>query len=156
MSGAEMDDLLQGFGHDQKELTRILHSIQAESGYIPSEAIRRVAEHLNITENEVYGVLTFYKAFRLQPRGRHLVTVCQGTSCHVRGGAEVFEEMKKALGIEPRGTTTDRMFSLETVNCLGCCAIGPTVVIDGTYYSRVSVEDVRSLIAEYRRRKSSP
>jgi len=151
-----MDDWLEGFGHDQKELTRILHRIQAESGYISPEAIRLVAQHLNITENEVYGVLTFYKAFRLQPRGRHLVIVCQGTSCHVRGGAGVFEEMKKELGIEPGGTTEDQMFSLETVNCLGCCAIGPTVVIDGTYYSRVSVEDVRSLIAEYRKRKSFP
>jgi len=151
-----MDDWLEGFGHDQKELTRILHRIQAESGYISPEAIRLVAQHLNITENEVYGVLTFYKAFRLQPPGRHLVIVCQGTSCHVRGGAGVFEEMKKELGIEPGGTTEDQMFSLETVNCLGCCAIGPTVVIDGTYYSRVSVEDVRSLIAEYRKRKSFP
>ena len=153
MTGLEMDDLLRGFGREQKELTQILHQVQAEYGYIPPQAIRRVAEHLNTSENEVYGVLTFYKAFRLQPRGKHLVTVCQGTSCHVRGGARVFDEMKKELGVEPGETTPDRMFSLETVNCLGCCAIGPTVVVNGTYYSQVSVEDVHSIIAEYRKRK---
>lgn len=148
MTGAEMDDLLGGLGRELKDLTGILHKIQEHYGHISPQAIRRVAEHLNITENEVYGVLTFYKAFRLLPRGKHLVTVCQGTSCHVRGGAAVFAEMKKELGVEPGGTTLDRSFSLETVNCLGCCAIGPTVVIDGTYYSRVSPEDVNSLIAE--------
>lgn len=153
MTGVEMDGLLRGLGRELKDLTRILHKIQAECGYISPQAIRRVAEHLNITENELYGVLTFYKAFRLRPRGKHLVTVCQGTSCHVRGGAEVFEEMKKELGVEPGGTTPDRMVSLETVNCLGCCAIGPTVVIDGNYYSRVTCKDVNSLIAECQKRK---
>jgi NADH-quinone oxidoreductase subunit E len=153
MTGVELDDLLRGFGREQKDLTRILHKIQFECGHISPQAIRRVAEHLNITENEVYGVLTFYKAFRLRPRGQHLVTVCQGTSCYVRGVAGVFDEMKRELGVEPGGTTADRMFSLETVNCLGCCAIGPTVVVDGTYHSRVSAEDVHSIVAEYRKRK---
>lgn len=153
MTGAEMDALLRGFGREQKDLTRILHMVQAEYGYIPAPAVRRIAEHLNTTESEVYGVLTFYKAFRLRPRGKYLVTVCQGTSCHVRGGAGVFEEMKKKLGVEPGGTTPDRLFSLDTVNCLGCCAIGPTVVVNGTYYSQVSVEDVRSIVAAYRKKK---
>jgi len=153
MTGVEMDALLRGFGREQKELTRILHKVQAEYGYIPPLAVRLIAEHLNTTESEVYGVLTFYKAFRLRPRGKYLVTVCQGTSCHVRGGAGVFEEMKKELGVEPGGTTPDRLFSLDTVNCLGCCAIGPTVVVNGTYYSQVAVEDVRSIIAEFRKRK---
>jgi len=153
MTGAEMDALLRGFGREQKDLTRILHMVQAEYGYIPAPVVRRIAEHLNTTESEVYGVLTFYKAFRLRPRGKYLVTVCQGTSCHVRGGAGVFEEMKKELGVEPGGTTPDRLFSLDTVNCLGCCAIGPTVVVNGTYYSHVSVEDVRSIVAAYRKKK---
>lgn len=153
MTGAEMDALLRGFGREQKDLTRILHMVQAEYGYIPAPAVRRIAEHLNTTESEVYGVLTFYKAFRLRPRGKYLVTVCQGTSCHVRGGAGVFEEMKKKLGVEPGGTTPDRLFSLDTVNCLGCCAIGPTIVVNGTYYSQVSVEDVRSIVAAYRKKK---
>jgi len=153
MTGVEMDALLRGFGREQKDLTRILHKVQAEYGYIPAQAVPQIARHLNTTASEIYGVLTFYKAFRLQPRGKYLVTVCQGTSCHVRGGARVFEEMKKELGVEPGGTTPDRLFSLDTVNCLGCCAIGPTVVVNGTYYSQVSEEGVRSIIAEYRKRK---
>jgi len=153
MTGVEMDDLLREFGRDQKHLTQILHKVQAEYGYIPPQAIRWIARHVNTTENEVYGVLTFYNAFRLRPGGKHLVTVCQGTSCHVRGGARIFDEMKKELGVEPGETTSDRMFTLETVNCFGCCAIGPTVVINGTYFSQVSVEDVHSIIAEYRKRK---
>lgn len=153
MTGVEMDALLRGVGRDQKNLTRILHKIQAEYGYIPAQAVQRIARHLNTTETEIYGVLTFYKAFRLKPRGKYLVTVCQGTSCHVRGGARVFEAMKNELGVEPGETTPDNLFSLDTVNCLGCCAIGPTIVIDGIYCSAVTEEGVRSIIAEYRKRK---
>jgi NADH:ubiquinone oxidoreductase subunit E len=153
MTGVEMDALLMGIGREQKDLTRILHRVQAEYGFIPAPAVQRIARHLNTTESEVYGVLTFYKAFRLQPAGKYVVTVCQGTSCHVRGGARVFEAMKRELGVEPGGTTPDRLFTLDTVNCFGCCAIGPTVVVNGIYYSQVSEEGARSLIAEYRRRK---
>jgi NADH-quinone oxidoreductase subunit E len=151
--GDDMDEWLREFGREQKDLIHILHKVQAEYGFIPASAIRRIAEHLGITENDVFGVLTFYKAFRLQPPGRYMLTVCQGTSCHVRGGAAVFAEIKKQLGIEPGETTADRMFSLETVNCFGCCAIGPTVVVNGTYYSQVQVADVDSLLAGYRNRK---
>jgi NADH-quinone oxidoreductase subunit E len=153
MPGVDVDNLLREFGREQKFLTAILHKIQAEYGYLPAPAIRRVAEHLNTSESEVYGVLTFYKAFRLQPPGEHLVTVCQGTSCHARGGARVLERLSEELGVGPGETTPDRVFSLETVNCLGCCAIGPTVVIDGTYYCEVSTEDVPALVARYRSQK---
>jgi NADH-quinone oxidoreductase subunit E len=148
-----MDELLKEFGREQKDLVHILHKVQAEFGFVPAPAIRRIAEHLNITESDVFGVLTFYKAFRLQPPGKYMLTVCQGTSCHVRGGAAVLAEIKKQLGIEPGETTTDRIFSLDTVNCFGCCAIGPNVVVNGTYHSQVQVEDVRSLLAGYRNRK---
>ncbi len=148
-----MDDLLREFGREQKDLIHILHKVQAEYGYIPAQAILRIAEHLNITENDVFGVMTFYKAFRLEAPGQFTVTVCRGTSCHVRGGDEVFAEMQKQLGIEPGQTTADRMFSLETVNCFGCCAIGPTVVVNGVYHSQVQVADVRPLLDGYRNRK---
>jgi NADH-quinone oxidoreductase subunit E len=148
-----MDDLLRDLGREQKDLVHILHQVQAEYGYIPAPAIRRIAEHLRITENDVFGVLTFYKAFRLQPPGKYTVTVCRGTSCHVRGGDRVFAEIKKQLDIEPGETTADRMFSLETVNCFGCCAIGPTVVVNGSYHSQVQVEDVAALLSGYRSRK---
>ena len=148
-----MDELLRESGREQKDLIHILHKVQAEYGYIPAPAIRRIAEHLSITENDVFGVLTFYKAFRLHPPGKYTVTVCRGTSCHVRGGDEVFTAVKKQLEIEPGETTADRIFSLETVNCFGCCAIGPTVVVNGTYHAQVQAADVRPLLAGYRSRK---
>jgi NADH:ubiquinone oxidoreductase subunit E len=145
-----MDELFAELGHKQKDLVHLLHRVQAEFGYIPPEAVARVAERLRITESEVVGVLTFYRAFRLKPRGRHVVTVCAGTSCHVRDGAEILREMERQLAIGPGETTSDRLFTLETVNCLGCCAIGPTVVVDGRYYSRVSIREVAFILEEYR------
>lgn len=148
-----MDESLKEFGREQKDLIHILHKVQAEYGHIPAAVIRKVAEHLKITENDVYGILTFYKAFRLQIPGRYTVTVCRGTSCHVRGGDAVFAKVKDVLGIEPGETTADRLFSLETVNCFGCCAIGPTVVVNGTYHSQVQVADVGPLLEMYRSRK---
>ena len=148
-----MDDLLKEFGREQKDLIHILHKVQAEYGHIPAPAIRRIAEHLKISESDVFGVLTFYKAFRLQSPGKYTVTVCQGTSCHVRGGAGVFAEVGKQLGIGPGETTADGLFSLETVNCFGCCAIGPTVVVNGIFHSQVQVSDVGPLLAAYRSRK---
>jgi NADH-quinone oxidoreductase subunit E len=146
-----MDELFAELGQRQKDLVHLLHGVQAEFGYIPPEAVARIAERLKITESEVVGVLTFYRAFRLKPRGRHLVTVCAGTSCHVRDGAELLREMERQLGIGPGETTPDLLFTLETVNCLGCCAIGPTVVVDGRYYSHVSIRDVTFILEAYRR-----
>jgi len=145
-----MEDLTAALGARQKDLVHLLHRVQAEFGYIPEEEVSRIAERLKITESEVVGVLTFYRAFRLKPFGRHLVTVCAGTSCHVREGHEVLREIVRRLGVKPGETTADRMFTLETVNCLGCCAIGPTVVIDGRYNARVSIRAVAALLEEAR------
>lgn len=146
-----MDDLSAALATRQKDLVHLLHRVQAEHGYIPEAEVSRIAERLKITESEVVGVLTFYRAFRLKPLGRHLVTVCAGTSCHVREGHEVLREVERRLGIDAGQTTPDRMFTLETVNCLGCCAIGPTVVIDGRYHARVSIRDVAALLEEARK-----
>jgi NADH:ubiquinone oxidoreductase subunit E len=145
-----MTDLSSEIGKRQKDLVHLLHRVQAEFGYIPSEEVARIAERLKITESQVVGVLTFYRAFRLKPHGRHLITVCAGTSCHVREGNEVLREIERLLGVEPGGTTADRVFTLETVNCLGCCAIGPTVVIDGRYHARVSIREVAGLLEKAR------
>lgn len=146
-----MEDLSAAPGSRQKDLVHLLHRVQAEFGYIPEQEVSRIAERLRITESEVVGVMTFYRAFRLKPLGRHLVTVCAGTSCHVREGHEVLREVERQLGVKPGETTADRMFTLETVNCLGCCAIGPTVVIDGRYHARVAIRDVAALLEETRK-----
>jgi NADH:ubiquinone oxidoreductase subunit E len=143
-----MDKILAGFGREKKNLILILHQVQARYGYISPEAVQAVAGHLNLSENEVYGVMTFYKNFHLEPRGRNVVTVCRGTACHVRGGDRILVEVERILGIQAGETTLDGKYSLDTVNCFGCCAIGPIVVVNGKYYSQVARRDVRSILAE--------
>jgi NADH:ubiquinone oxidoreductase subunit E len=145
-----MDEILSRFAPSQKELIPILHAVQAQYGYIPKEAVAAIARFLSLSEGEIYGVLTFYRGFGLVPRGKILVTACLGTACHVRGGANVAAELERRLGIKAGETTPDRRFTLETVNCLGCCAIGPVVVIDGTYYSHVTTKKVDSILEKYR------
>ncbi|MFQ6038691.1 MAG: NAD(P)H-dependent oxidoreductase subunit E [Candidatus Aminicenantales bacterium] len=132
-----MEKILKEFGPDQKELIHILHRVQEAYGYISAEAIAAISRYLKISENEIYGVLTFYKAFSLEPRGKHVLTVCMGTACHVRGAPRLVDDACRELGIQVGQTTPDGNITLETVNCLGCCAIGPVVVVDGTYHSYV-------------------
>ena len=134
----------------QRDLVHILHEIQDHYEYIPPESLQEVAKKLNISESEIYGVLTFYKAFSLEPRGKHVATVCMGTACHVRGGPQIVDEMERKLEINVGQTTTDGEFTLETVNCLGCCAIGPVVTVDGKYYANATVNKVESILADYR------
>lgn len=146
-----MKGILKEFPANQKELIHALHLAQEEYGYISPEAISAISKHLRVSESEVYGVLTFYKAFSLTPRGKHVVTICMGTACHVRGGPQIVEEMERRLGIRIGEITDDGEFSLETVNCLGCCAIGPVVTVDGNYYSHTSVKKVDSILGKYKK-----
>lgn len=145
-----MEDIFVEFGREQKDLIHILHKVQAKFGYIAPEAVSQISKRLNISENEIFGVLTFYRAFSLEPRGKYLVTVCLGTACHVRGGVSIVEEMERKLKVKVGETTPDKIFSLETVNCLGCCAIGPVVVVNGKYYSHVTLNKVEPILKECR------
>ena len=131
-------------------LISILEEIQHESGYLSENALRTVATETGCSLVDIYGVATFYKAFRLKPRGKHLITACQGTACHVRGAPNIVQEIKSNLGISEGETTSDKEFTFETVNCLGTCALGPIVVIDGRYFSRVTKSMVSKLIAKAR------
>jgi len=124
----------------------LLLDIQSHLNWLPEEVLREVAQRLQVPLIDVYGVATFYKAFSLKPRGKHLITVCLGTACHVRGGQRIAEAISRELGIQPGETTKDLKFSLETVNCLGCCAIGPIVVVDGEYYGGMTPQKALSLI----------
>jgi NADH:ubiquinone oxidoreductase subunit E len=142
-----MEKILKKFEQDQKELIHILHKAQEEFGYIPPQAISDIAKYLRISENEIYSVLTFYKAFTLEPRGKHVVTVCMGTACHVRGAPRLVDDASRELDIDVGQTTPDKHFTLETVNCLGCCAIGPVVVVDDKYHSYVKKMD--EILKEY-------
>lgn len=147
---AEIEEILQEFSGEQKDLIHILHRVQERFGYISPAAVAEISARLKISPNEIFGVLTFYKAFSLEPRGQHLVTVCLGTACHVRGGVQIVEEIERKLGIKAGRTTPDGKYTLETVNCLGCCAIGPVVVVDGQYHSHVNLKKVESILNEGR------
>jgi NADH:ubiquinone oxidoreductase subunit E len=130
-------------------LIAILQDIQAEYNYLPPDLLKSVAEKLDIPLISVYGIATFYKAFSLKPRGKHLITVCLGTACHVRGAKRILGEVQKKLNVKVGETTEDKMFTLETVNCLGCCAIGPVMVVDGEYYGQTSTTKVDSILDKY-------
>lgn len=131
-------------------LLSILQDIQAECGYLPEEKLIETAETLDVPLIDVYGIATFYKSFSLTPRGRHQVKVCLGTACHVRGASRIVEEVGRKLGIGPGETSEDGGFSLETVMCLGCCAIGPVVVVDGKYHGQVTPTKVESILGTIR------
>ena len=132
------------------ELIEILLDIQDECGHLSQDAIRLVSERLEVPLIEVFRVASFYKAFSLWPRGKHVITVCTGTACHVRGAPRLLDEVVGLLGIQPGQTTEDGLFSLEGVNCLGACALGPVVVLDGEYCHRMGPGKLRELIDSVR------
>lgn len=142
------------FNKNQKDLIHILHDVQRKYGYIPSQAISDISRYLKISESEIYGVLTFYKAFTLKPRGKHVVTICMGTACHVRGAPMILDELKRKLGIEPGETTSDNLFTLETVNCVGACALGPIIIADGDYHGQMKTREVDKLVEKLKKKKT--
>jgi len=144
---------MQKHDNQKRALISILQDIQAEFNYLPQEALRVVAETLGIPLIHIIGVATFYRSLSLEPRGEHQVTVCTGTACHVRGGPKILDEFERKLGVEAGQTTEDRQFTLETVACLGCCAIGPVVVVDSDYYAQTSIRNVGSILKKYRQKE---
>ena len=143
--------LVGKYGGNRDSLISILQDVQAEYRYLPEDALRAVARQLNLQLIQVYAVATFFKAFSLKPRGEHMVSVCQGTACHVRGASAVLDEVKRRLGIESGETTQDMRFTLETVNCLGACALGPIMVVDGDYHGQMSPGKVKKALKQQKR-----
>lgn len=135
----------------KKNLIAILLDIQEAFNYLPPDALRQVARSLAIPLIDVVGVATFYRAFSLKPRGKHLCLVCLGTACHVRGGQKILDEVERKLAVAAGENTKDGLFTLETVACLGCCAIGPVVVVDGEYYGHATVRKVGPILDKYAR-----
>ncbi|MHC4597904.1 MAG: NADH-quinone oxidoreductase subunit NuoE family protein [Planctomycetota bacterium] len=138
---------------EQGGLISILETIQAKYGYLSRESLEQVSESTGRSLVDVYGVATFYKSFSLEPRGKHHVSACLGTACHVRGGPTIVEAFERELGVAAGKTTKDGEFSLETVNCLGACALGPIVVIDGQYFSNVRPEKIGRIVKNVRKGK---
>lgn len=148
---AKVDEIVEEAGCDRSGLISILQEIQGEYNWLPPETLYRVAERLEMPLIEVFGAATFYRAFSLKPRGKHMVTVCVGTACHVRGAPRVLGELRRKLGIAPGETTENKQFTLETVNCLGACALGPVVVVDDNYHGHMTAKKVEPLLGEVRR-----
>lgn len=144
-----MESILDNYQRDKGMLVSILQDIQAEYNYLPKEALVEVSQTLGAPLSQVYSVATFFKAFSLEPRGRHLINVCLGTACHVRGAVRVLEAVERELDIKASKTTKDLKFTLETVNCVGCCALGPVVIVDGEYYGQMKTDKVKALLENY-------
>ena len=149
-SSATLDSILNKRRTSRHDLIEVLQDIQSSCNYLSEELLKTVAQKLEIPEIEVFRVAHFYKAFTLKPRGEHLLTVCMGTACHVRGAPKFLDEVLGQLKIRPGETTEDGVFTVETVNCLGACALGPVVVLDGKYHKHMTAGKLRTLIQETR------
>ncbi len=145
----EVDAIISSKGFQESSLIACLQDIQKELNYLPHDALRLVAMRVGVNLTRVYSIATFYKSFSLRPRGRHLIHVCLGTACHVRGGARLLESFERELGIQTGSTTYDNRFTLESVRCLGCCGLAPVVMIDNKFYGKVTQDKVRELINSY-------
>ncbi|MBU4561716.1 NAD(P)H-dependent oxidoreductase subunit E, partial [bacterium] len=130
----KINQIIDRYKKEKGALVPLLQDVMGEYGYLPEKTLKRIAQELDIPLSQAYGLATFYKSFSLTPRGKHLISVCLGTACHVRGAPRIVEKLERDLGIKAGETTKNLKFTLETVNCLGACALGPLIVIDGKYY----------------------
>jgi NADH-quinone oxidoreductase subunit E/NADP-reducing hydrogenase subunit HndA len=145
----ELEAFIDAMPQKEGELIKVLHKAQEIFGYLPKEVQHFVAKKLDIPTAKVYGVVTFYSFFNMEPKGIHTISVCMGTACYVRGAESVLEEFKKELGIECNQTTSDGKFTLDALRCVGACGLAPVVMVDDKVYGRVTKEMVKEIIAEY-------
>ncbi len=142
----ELEKTLGKYKNPSSSIIQILQDIQAEYNYLPLEGLEYLSWKLHIPLSHIYSIATFYSAFSLKPKGKHICTICMGTACHVRGAPTILNEFERRLGITAGENTADMEYTLETVNCLGCCAVGPIVVFDGTYHGEFELKDVPRLL----------
>jgi NADH-quinone oxidoreductase subunit E len=143
----QIDHIIDRYEGEEGVLIQILLDIQQNLNWIPREVAERISERLNIPQSHIYRVISFYTAMSVTPRGRHLVSVCMGTACHVRGSPRLLDRITGILEIQPGETSADGRFTLNTVNCLGCCALGPVMVVDGEYHSSPSAEELGKIVS---------
>lgn len=141
--------ILDKYQNKKGLLVSVLQDIQTEFNYLPKDAILKVSQCLNVPLSQVYSVATFFRAFSLEPRGRHIVNVCLGTACHVRGAVKILEKIEQELGIKSGETTKDMRYTLETVNCVGACALGPIAIVDEEYTGQMKTDKVKPLLESY-------
>ncbi len=146
MSESKLAEILEGRKSQPHQLIEVLQDVQAQEGYISPSSMRQISKALGVPLTEVYAVASFYKAFSLKPRGKNVLTVCTGTACHVRGAKMVLNQATGQLGVAPNEMTPDGLFTIEQVNCLGACALGPVVTENGSSYHHMNAGKVRKLI----------
>jgi NADH-quinone oxidoreductase subunit E len=144
---ADAEAIVEQYGRDKSKLIQILLEIQRRKRWLSEHDLRVVSEGLDVPPTQVYHIATFYKAFSLEPKGEHSISVCLGTACQVRNAPRLLDRIVQTFKVKPGQTSADMRFSLETVNCLGCCALGPVMMMDGEYYSKPSKEDLERLAA---------
>lgn len=149
MSFKRVDEILDKYGHRHDALIGILQDVQRLENYLPLETLQYIGRKLEVPLSRVYYIATFYKSFSLEPRGRHIIKVCLGTACHLNNAVQNLEQIQRTLDIGEGETTGDKMFSLETVNCVGTCALAPVTVVDDKYYDAVTPGKVEKIISNY-------
>jgi NADH-quinone oxidoreductase subunit E len=149
VSDKDYTEILSGFQGEEGDLIPLLQKIQEKFGYISKEAVKSISRFLKISENQIFGVASFYSQFRFNPPGRNSIKVCLGTACHVRGGQVLCEAVERELEVSPGQTTKDRRFDLQRVACLGCCALAPVVQINDDIHSRMTVIRLKGILDKY-------
>ena len=145
----KVDQIIERYSVEKRNLIEILHDTQAEYSYLPRKAIERIAEKLEVPLTQILMVASFYAAFSFKPRGRHLISACMGTTCHVQGMGRILDRIQDALDTELGETTTDRRFTLETARCLGCCSLAPVMRIDEKTYGRLRRDKVEGILKRF-------
>jgi len=144
----QLDEILSRYRGEKSDLIPILQEVQERFGYLPEQAMQRIAKFLRLPESTIFGVGTFYAQFKLTPTGKRLVKVCRGTACHVRGATRILNEVETRLGIKPGETASDLSYSLETIACFGSCALAPVMVVDKNVYGRMTTTKVGQILSE--------
>ena len=145
---AQTARILAGYSQHRDSLIPVLQEVQQQYGYLPAETMQQVADYLHLSNSTVYAVSTFYSQFRFTPGGRSTVKICCGTACHVQGGARILDDTERRLGIKPGGTTADGEYTLETVACVGACALAPVVIVDDRVYGRMTSAETGRILSE--------
>jgi NADH-quinone oxidoreductase subunit E len=149
MDNDKIDKIIDKYPRDPSSLIQVLLEIQSENRWLPKEALKRVSEKLNVPLSRIQHIITFYKAFSVVPKGRHEIHVCTGTACHVRGAPRLLNAVQDLIGIKPGETDEELKFSLDTVSCVGCCALGPVMVIDGEYHGKMAPAKSEEVLKNY-------
>jgi NADH-quinone oxidoreductase subunit E len=151
MDLAKVDAIIDSYGAEPQSLLAIMQDVQDAENYLPREAVDQIAKRLAVPISRIYSMATVVESFHLEPRGKHICTVCMGTACHVRGAQRLVEQLERDLDVPSGGTTEDMLFTIEEVNCVGACALGPLVIIDGDYHGNMTSGSLTKVVKKLRK-----